>query len=186
MENKIVKIKSSLKGILGQVIKYLVFALADLIALLISKGILSKLYSKNGYKSFSDFISKILDIIDKPAPVLIMFGLNLLILFLLILEIIFLFKILALFLEINNNITVNFGNNRITSRNYTFPLTINNDDNILNKIVEVNIEQNVFDLIFNTGDMYIEYLSTDKDDAKTRSLSIKHLMKPMVEKEKLI
>lgn len=183
MEQNKLTIKSSFKGVAGQLVKYGVF-LIILIAIFIGLNyILKDVYLTYKMNSILDLMTNIFQVQIVHAFEIVV--LNILLLILAIFIAIQVFKVIGLLININNKLVFDFDTKKIVNSYYSgFNKIV--DENIFENILEVQIEQGFFDSIFDAGNIYIEYTRKDSKEAIVGNLNIDHIYKPFIEKDKLM
>lgn len=182
MDKNNVVIKGSFKGISGDFFKNIMVIICIFIVYYISNSIRKNYYSKYGISSFFDFVT---DFEHIPVIALLSF-IFLIFLILVIIGISTLCKIIILLYETQKTISIDFISSKIIIESYSFPFYKITEENLFNDIISVNISQGLLNRTFNTGDLYIEYLTCSKVDSQLKSLEIPYVSSPLKIKAKLI
>jgi hypothetical protein len=182
MEKNNVIIKGSFKGISADFSKNIVVLICIFILYLISNNIRKTYYSKYGISSFIDFVTGF----EHISVIAIISSIFLLFFILAIIGISTFYKTIILLYETQRTITIDFTAGKILVESYSFPFIKNTDENLFNDIISININQGLLNRTFNTGDIYIEYLTCSKVDSQLRTLEMPYVSMPFKVKTKLI
>lgn len=157
MGKNVLLIKGSFKGIAGGLIKKILYLIAFLIAYNILSSIKTSLYLKN--KMSSVFSISIME-----NPMLFVEGFLVIIGFIIlaILALITLYKIFALLYNTLREVEINFLEEKITIKSYYFPFVKDVEEMKFDRIITVNVYQGLFDRLFASGTVNIEYLVSGK------------------------
>ena len=157
MGKSTITISGSFKGIAGGLIKKISYLIAFLIAYKILSSINTSLYLKNNISSVFA-----ISIIEK--PLLFVEGLLVIIgyVVLAILALVTFFKIFALLYNTLREVEINFVEEKITIKSYYFPFVKDVEEMKFDRIITVNVCQGIFDRLFNSGTINMEYLISGK------------------------
>lgn len=182
MEKSTITIKGSFKGISGDFFKNIIILVCTLVVYVVSNNLRKNYYSKFGISSFFDFVTGF----ENLSVIAILSCIFLLFFILAIVALSTILKTAALLYEIHRITTIDFISGKILVESYSFPFNKNTDENLFNDIINVNINQGLMNRTFNTGYIYIEYLTCSKVDSQLRTLEIPHVSMPFKIKTKLI
>lgn len=183
MESGKVVIKGSLKGITGDLAKNILTILLCSIIYLFSKSYKSNLLVKHNIDtSFFNYLLKFDDI----TVVSILALIFLVIIIIALIAISTIIKTLGLFYHLFRMTTFDFNSGKVVDRAYSYPMNRTIDENKFNEIINVNIEQGLFQRIFNTGTLYVEYIAINTVDSQLRHIEIPCVAKPFAQKNKLL
>lgn len=176
-------IKGSFAGISADLVRNILVIIVSILITIVSNIYKNNLYEKHDINgNFLEYLLTFNDIsvVIKLALIYLIF----IIAYILIISAII--KIIRVFYYIPRNVMIDFENNKIIDKSYSFFLMKNIDENKCNEIINVNIEQGLFQRIFNTGTLYIEYVAITTIDSQLRHIEIPCIAKPFMQKNKLI
>jgi hypothetical protein len=185
MENGKVIIKGSFRGISGDLAKNIFIILLNIIIYQLSRSYKTNLYSKHNINtdmSFFEYLLKFEDIAAVSKLALI----YLVIIVIALITISSIIKTLGLFYYLLRVTTFDFNSGKVTDKAYSFPMNRIIDENKINEVINVNIEQGFFQRIFNTGTLYVEYLTFNTVDSQLRHIEIPCVGKPFAQKNRLL
>jgi len=176
-------IKGSFAGISGDLARHIFVIIANIVISIVCKIYKNSLYEKHDIKG--NFFEYLLTF-DELSVVIKLAVVNLIVVIAYILIISAIFRAISTFYYIPRNVIIDYENGKIIDKSHSFFLIKNTDENKCNEIINVNIEQSLFQRIFNTGTIYVEYVANTKVDSQLRHLEIPCISKPFMQKNKLI
>jgi hypothetical protein len=182
METNKITIRGSFKGISGNFTKNIVYLLVILIVYLIANVNKNKYFRRHNITSLWNFIKGF----TEPKIIIILLSLYLLIFILLVLGISITIKIIALLYETQKLVIIDYSTGKITEETLSFPFTKSQEESKFNDIISVNITQDMLHRLFNSGDLYLEYMTYTKVDSKIRNMEITYVESPHKIKSKMI
>lgn len=183
MERNKMVIRGSFKGISGDLVQNIVTIIISLVIYLVCMGYKTNLVNKHDIKgSFIEYLLKF----DDLAVVSALAFIYLVIILVAIIIIANTIKTLGLFYNLLRIVTFDYSNGRIVDQHLSFPLNRTIDENKFNEVININIEQSFFQRIFNTGTLYIEYLTYTTIDSQLRHLEIPNVARPFQQKNKIL
>lgn len=185
MEKSKIIIKSSIKGISADFTKNLLIILLNMIVYMLCKGYRESVYTKHNIDSKVSFFEYLLKFEDITA-VSILALIYLIIIIIIIITVSTIIKTFCLFYNSLRVTIFDFNNGRIIDKHFTFPLNRTVDENKFNEVIEVHVEQGVIQRLFNTGTLYIEYLTLTTVDSQLRHIEIPCVSMPFQQKNKIM
>lgn len=182
MEKNKTIIKGSFKGISADLTKNVLILVVTWIVYLLSNSYKDKLYEKNQISSFLAYLLEM----DKLTVVCTIAIIYLIIIITVIVAISSLIKIIGILYHLADCTTFDFENKKVISKTFSFPFNMTTDENKLDEVINVNIEQGSFHRLFNTGNVYIEFLAYNSVDTQLRNLEIKCVALPFMQKNKIM
>lgn len=179
MDKGTIVVKTSIKALLGDLIKKILVVLLVFLLCIASNKV--KSYVANKY-SITDSIFNASDPIGTISMILVYIILGILLLLL----IIALYKFFSIFYELKRVTIIDFVRERIVIQSYDFPFEKQIEEKRFNRVVGVDIEQKSIDRLVNSGTMYLEYLVLSKNDSKLRGVEMPNVLNPIKIKEKLM
>lgn len=180
--NKLI-IKGSFAGISADLVRNILVIIVNILITIVCKIYIKDLYEKHDINS--NFLEYLLTFNELSVAIkLAVINLIIVIAYILIFSAII--RALIVFYHIPRNVIIDYENNKIIDKSYSFFIMKNTDENKCNEIINVNIEQGLFQRIFNTGTLYIEYVANTTVDSQLRHIEIPCIAKPFMQKNKLI
>ncbi|NLZ48170.1 MAG: PH domain-containing protein [Clostridiales bacterium] len=176
-------IKGSFAGISGDLVRNILIIMVNVLINIVCKIYKNSLYKKHNISS--SFLEYLINF-DDLSVVIILAVINLVVIIVYILIISAIIKTISLFYHIPRNVVIDYENNKIIDTSYSFFIIKNIDENKYNEIINVNIEQGLFQRMFNTGTLYIEYVANTAVDSQLRHIEIPCIANPFMQKNKLI
>jgi hypothetical protein len=96
------------------------------------------------------------------------------------------YKTILLFYNIPGKVTIDYDTMKITSKTYSFPFNVQVDENKFDDIINVVVTQDLSKKLFNSGDLYIEFLVNSKLDSQLRNIEIPNISTPFKIKRDLL
>jgi len=180
--NKLV-IKGSLAGISADLVRNILVIIVNILITIICNVYKNNLYEK--YDINSKFLEYLLTF-NELSVVIKLAVINLIVIIAYILIISAIVRAIGVFYYIPRNVLIDYENKKIIDKSFSFFSIKNTDENKCNEIINVNIEQGLFQRIFNTGNLYIEYVANNDVDSQLRHIEIPCIAKPFMIKNKLI
>lgn len=181
MENEVLVLKTTFKGIFGDFIRKVIGLIIAYIIYLFGRNILSGLYEKNNIVSIK---ASLFDIPIMSLVIIVLIYIIFVVVF--IMSIVTICRLIKLLWELSNITIVDFTEEKINTIKYEFPFTKEEYQSKFNRIIKVEIQQKLIDRLINTGGFYIEYLVNSKLDSKLKSFEIMHIENPVGKRAKLI
>ncbi|WP_139904652.1 PH domain-containing protein [Clostridium thermarum] len=183
MENGKVIIKGSFRGITGDLVKNVLTILLCIIIFFFSKSYKNNIVIEHNIDtSFFNYLLKFEDI----TAVSILALIYLIIIIIVLVIISSIVKTLGLFYHLLRITTFDFNSGKVVDKAYSYPMNRTIDENKFNEIINVNIEQGLFQRIFNTGTLYVEYIAVNTVDSQLRHIEIPCVAKPFAQKNRLL
>ena len=184
MEKNELVVKSSFKGIKGQLFKHGICIIILITIFTVFNFLLQDVYSNYKMTSILDLMTNIFQVKMVHAFEIVI--LNIILLILIIFTIHQIIKIISLLIIKNNKLVFDIISRKVVNYSYSSIYKKIVDENIFENILEVQIEQDYFDSAFETGNIYIEYTRKDSKEGIVGNLSIDNIYKPFDEKDKLM
>ena len=182
MEKSTIIVRGSIIGIAGDFLKNVIILICTYVVYAIGKDVKQQYYEEFNITSLVDFA---MEFKHTKEAVIISF-IFLLFLILALIAISTIYKAFKLLYEIPKSITFDSINGKIIAVTYSFPFNKNVDENKFDEIIEVNISQGLLHRLFNSGDMYIEYLALNKIDSQLRHIEIPYISCPFKVKPRMM
>jgi hypothetical protein len=182
MEKNSITISGSFKGIAGTFLKRILILILVCIFYIIISNIKNQYYSEYNIESLWAFITAFTNF-EVIAILSLIFIVYLILLWIFITV---LYKTILLVYEIPKTTVIDFQNEKITSTTYSFPFSKQVDENKFNDIINVVISQDMMKRLFNSGHLYIEFLTYSKLDSQLRNIEITYVANPLKLKQELL
>lgn len=182
MENNSMVIRGSFRGILGDLLKKIIILICTTLVYFISNNVENQYYKEYNIDSFISFVIEL----QHPYIMAILSFIFILYIILLLIFLSTLYKTIILLYETLKTTVIDFQSGKITVSYYTFPFNKEVQEHKFNEIININISQNLFQRLFQTGNLYIEYLTYSKLDSQLRTINITYVVQPFTIKPELI
>ncbi len=185
MESNQVVIRASLQGMLSKL-------LSLIICLFVAIFFWKKLrgYQLNLFETYDvSYLSALTNALESDIEIMEVGLLVVSYLVAIVMIILFLYlayRVLRLLSQLTGVTVVDFDQQRILEKKYLFPIQRIEDENLFNQIIQVRIEQNLFDRLFSGGHLYVEYLVLSKLDSQLRVLYVPFVKDPARLKRQLL
>ncbi|SCY86605.1 hypothetical protein [Alkaliphilus peptidifermentans] len=185
MDEKIICIQSSFKGIIGSLLFLLFKLLITIITYSFFIRIKNNIFHRYNMGFRDSLVSPLatkLSLTDFALLNLSYIAIALLIAFLGVL----LYEILSLLMESHNRTTFDCINNKIIINKSISLVTRIDEVNLFYKVILVRVSQNYLQKLLNTGNLYVELLSLSEIDFHITVVEIKYIESPFEVKKQLI
>lgn len=183
MEKNKVIIKGAFKGISADFTIHMLTLLGLFIIYIICGAFKRGIYAKKNVDSLIEFF-KNFDVKDIGSTISISVIL-LIYIIILIIALSTIGKLVSLLYEAGHVVAIDYSSGKIVTKTYAFPLERTISEEKFSEIINVDIKQNTFQRLFDTGYMYIEFIALNQVDSQLRSVEISYAFQPFHQKNKI-